>query len=84
VYQSQRALLMEIDRMRERMVTSASESGYTSEETIRFSQDLDHLIFEYQTLCKEAEIQRQSGKLLFRQMILLTKKQDILPTSKFG
>jgi stage 0 sporulation regulatory protein len=84
VYQSQRALLKEIDRMRERMVTSASDSGYTSEETIRFSQNLDHLIFEYQTLCKEAEIQRQRGKLLFRQMILLTKKQYILPTAKFG
>jgi len=84
VYQSQRALLKEIDRMRERMVTSASESGYTSEETIRFSQNLDRLIFEYLTLCKEAEIQRQRGKLLFRQMILLTKKQYILPTAKFG
>jgi stage 0 sporulation regulatory protein len=78
VYQSQLALLTEINRMRERMVTSASETGYTSEETIRCSQDLDRLIFEYQTLCKEAEIQRQRGKLLFRQMILLSKKQYVL------
>ena len=78
MYQSQMALLKEINRIRERMVTSASETGYTSEETIRCSQDLDRLIFEYQTLCKEAEIQRQRGKLLFRQMILLSKKQYVL------
>lgn len=81
MYQSQIALLKEINRMREAMVSSARETGLTSEETIRCSQDLDRLIYEYQTLCKEAEIQRQRGKLLFRQMILLTKRQFILAHS---
>jgi stage 0 sporulation regulatory protein len=78
VYQSQNALLKEIDRARELMVAAAMESGYTSEETIYRSQELDRLIYEYQTLCKETEIQRQKAKVLFRQMILLTKKQYIL------
>ncbi|GAM13739.1 aspartyl-phosphate phosphatase Spo0E family protein [Mesobacillus selenatarsenatis] len=78
MYHSQNTLLKEIDRARELMVAAAMESGYTSEETIFRSQELDRLIYEYQTLCKETEIQRQKAKVLFRQMILLTKKQYIL------
>ncbi|MBT2683614.1 aspartyl-phosphate phosphatase Spo0E family protein [Bacillus sp. ISL-37] len=78
MYQSQNALLKEIDRARNLMVAAAMESGFTSEETIYRSQELDRLIYEYQTLCKETEIQRQKAKILFRQMILLTKKQYIL------
>lgn len=78
VYQSKNALLKEIDRVRELMVAVALETGYTSEETIRRSQELDSLIYEYQTLCRETELQRQKTKVLFRQMILLTKKQYVL------
>lgn len=78
MYQSQLALLKEIDRKREEMVSVAQQTGFTSEETVRCSQELDKLIYEYQTLCRETEIQRQRGKLLFRQMILLTKKQYVL------
>ncbi len=78
MFQSQNALLKEIDRARELMVAAAQETGYTSDETVRRSQELDRLIYEYQMFCKEAELQRQKAKVLFRQMILLTKKQYIL------
>jgi stage 0 sporulation regulatory protein len=78
VYQTRIALLKEIDCMRNLMVATAGETGFTSEETIRCSQELDRLIFDYQKLCKETEIQRIRGKLLFRQMILLTKKHYVL------
>ena len=78
VYQSHLALLKEIDRKREEMVSVARETGFTSEETIQCSQDLDTLIYQYQTLCRETEIQRQKGKFLFRQMILMSKKQYTL------
>jgi stage 0 sporulation regulatory protein len=78
VYQSQNALLKEIDRIRELMVASALETGYTSAETVRRSQELDNLIYEYQSVCRETELQRKKTKILFRQMILLTKKQYIL------
>lgn len=78
MYHSQNALLKEINRVRELMVASALETGYTSAETIRRSQELDTLIYEYQSLCRETELQRQTTKILFRQMILLTKKQYIL------
>ncbi|MCM3123540.1 aspartyl-phosphate phosphatase Spo0E family protein [Mesobacillus sp. AQ2] len=78
MYQTQNALLKEIDRVRELMITAALETGYTSNETVRHSQELDTLIYEYQALCKETEVQRQKTKILFRQIILLTKKQYIL------
>ena len=78
MYQSQNTLLKEIDRVRELMVAAALETGYTSDETVRRSQELDRLIYEYQTLRKETELQRQKAKILFRQIILLTKKQYIL------
>jgi stage 0 sporulation regulatory protein len=78
VCQSQIALIKEIDRKRKQMVSLAKETGFTSEETVCCSQELDRLIYEYQTLCRETEIQKKRGKLLFRQMILLTKKQYVL------
>ena len=58
MYQMQIALLKDIDSKRKLMIASAQETGYTSEETIRSSQELDRLIYEYQTLCKEIEIQK--------------------------
>lgn len=78
MYHLQNALLREIDRVRKLMMAAALETGYTSDETVRRSQELDLLIFEYQTLCKETEMQRLKTKVLFRQMILMTKKQYIL------
>nr|WP_285291709.1 aspartyl-phosphate phosphatase Spo0E family protein [Bacillus sp. ISL-35] len=70
--------MKEIDRVRELMIAAALETGYTSDETVRRSQELDTLIYEYQALCREIEVQRQKTKILFRQLILLTKKQYIL------
>lgn len=78
MYQSQNALLKEINRVRELMMTAAIETGYTSVETVRRSQELDRLIYEYQTLSIETELQRKKAKVLFRQIILLTKKQYVL------
>ena len=75
MYQSQNVLLMDIDSMRKLMVASAQETGFTSMETIRCSQELDRLIFEYQTSCKDAKIRKQRGKYLFRGMIFFAKKQ---------
>ncbi|RSD28308.1 aspartyl-phosphate phosphatase Spo0E family protein [Mesobacillus subterraneus] len=60
------------------MVESAQVSGFTSDETVRCSQELDRLIYEYQCLCKEKELQRVRTKVIFRQMLLLAKKQYIL------
>jgi stage 0 sporulation regulatory protein len=41
-------ILEEISCKRELMMDCANKNGYTSEETIRYSQELDELINKYQ------------------------------------
>ena len=48
--QSTTHLLEKISKKRECLMTIASRSGMQSEDTIKISQDLDKLIFEYQNL----------------------------------
>jgi len=78
VYQMPNALLDEINRVREMMITVALENGFTSDEAVRYSQELDTLIYEYQKLCREIGLQRKKTNILFRQALLLTKKRSIL------
>lgn len=75
MYQSQSALLKDIDSLRKKMIACARETGYTSEETIRCSQELDLLIFHYQNIRKNSRINKQKGKFIFRKMIFTVKKQ---------
>jgi hypothetical protein len=42
-------LLEKIDLKREEMITTAMKTSFTSEETIKCSQELDQLIIHYQT-----------------------------------
>lgn len=42
------SLLTEIQSKRENMIECAMQTGYTSEDTIRHSQELDHLIYQFQ------------------------------------
>lgn len=78
MYQMPNALLDEINRVREMMITVALENGFTSDEAVRYSQELDTLIYEYQKLCREIGLQRKKTNILFRQALLLTKKRSIL------
>lgn len=48
-------LLKEIDRKRERMITTAMANGFTNAETIACSQELDILINQYQIKVKGLE-----------------------------
>lgn len=41
-------LLTEIQNKRENMIECALQTGYTSEDTIRHSQELDRLIYQFQ------------------------------------
>lgn len=41
-------LLVEIQNKREKMIESAILNGFTNDDTIRCSQELDKLIIEYQ------------------------------------
>ncbi|XBO87100.1 aspartyl-phosphate phosphatase Spo0E family protein [Bacillus licheniformis] len=49
-YVEKEALLVSISKKRQMMVEAAEIYGYTGDETIRRSQELDQLIYEYQKL----------------------------------
>lgn len=67
-------MLAEIQQKREKMIEAAKKNGLASEETIRCSQELDKLIYEYQCAIKKEQEHKKRMKISFRQMILLWKK----------
>lgn len=75
--QSQTAMLNAIDKMRDKMIAAARETGFNSEETMYCSQELDKLIYEYQTACQAFKIRRGKDGLLFQKAVFLTKKENI-------
>lgn len=50
IYVRKEQLLMSIDEKRKQMVEAAQAEGYTGETTIKYSQELDNLMNEYQHL----------------------------------
>ncbi|MDG3043944.1 aspartyl-phosphate phosphatase Spo0E family protein [Bacillus sp. B6(2022)] len=50
IYVRKEQLLMSIDEKRRQMVEAAQVEGYTGETTIKYSQELDNLMNEYQYL----------------------------------
>ncbi|MGN7174681.1 transcriptional regulator [Paenibacillus sp. FSL R5-0490] len=67
-------LLIEIQQKREKMIETARRNGMASQETVRCSQELDQLIFEYQCFIKREKEQKKRMRVSFRQMILSWKK----------
>lgn len=61
-------MLEEIQRMRIKMIDSAEKHGLTNEDTIRYSQELDQLIYQYQRMIQnnpkgQAELLFVFGKM---------------------
>lgn len=44
-------LLANIDMKRQLLIKITKDIGYTSEKTVKYSQELDMFIFEYQQIC---------------------------------
>jgi stage 0 sporulation regulatory protein len=63
-------MLDEINIKREMMIKSAEATGYTSEETIFYSQELDKLIFEYQCTFRNEPKQIKPLRNCFHQMLV--------------
>ncbi|WP_235816500.1 aspartyl-phosphate phosphatase Spo0E family protein [Bacillus massilinigeriensis] len=74
--QTRYRILDEIQRKREKMISSAEKNGFTSDDTLRYSMELDKLIFEYQSNYKE-EIQETEVNFSIKQMILIWPKACI-------
>ncbi|MBU8877597.1 aspartyl-phosphate phosphatase Spo0E family protein [Bacillus sp. FJAT-29790] len=70
-------MLTQIQEMREKMIDSAEKNGFTSEDTIRCSQELDQLIFEYQCILRQDQERKEEVKFSFKQMIMGWPKQVI-------
>lgn len=67
-------MIAEIKVKRELMIKSAKKSGFTSEETIKYSQELDELINEYQRAVGQTLRQNEEVKFAFKQMIMVWPK----------
>lgn len=63
-------MLEEIKVKREIMIDSANKNGYTSEETIKYSQELDELINEYQRTIPNSSNSNDDKSLGFIQIIM--------------
>ncbi|MEH7334832.1 aspartyl-phosphate phosphatase Spo0E family protein [Neobacillus drentensis] len=68
---NQSDMIEEIKAKRELMINSANTQGFTSEETIKYSQELDELINEYQKIMGKAPRQNEEVKFAFQQMIMI-------------
>lgn len=64
-------ILNEIQKKREKMIETAKNKGYTNVETIRYSQELDQLIYEYQCYCKRSKEQDVEVRIAFKQMMMI-------------
>lgn len=67
-------MLDEIQRKRKRMIETARKSGLTSDDTIRLSQELDRLIYEYQCLFSSLNRKEREPKFACRQLMLFWPK----------
>ncbi|MBN6889253.1 stage 0 sporulation regulatory protein [Cytobacillus horneckiae] len=75
---NQERLLENIHRKREVMVESAKTNGISSELTIRYSQELDVLIYEYQMLTTHSKrLQTGNIKMYFKEFIGALKKAAV-------
>lgn len=71
-----RLMLDEIQKKREKMIETANRKGFTSDDTIRYSQELDQLIYEYQ--CFFNGKREDEMKLNFRQMMFIIPQLQVL------
>lgn len=58
VHGAKKEMMKAIQQKREAMIRSAKETGYTSEETIKHSQELDKLILQYQLAFRQSNQKR--------------------------
>ncbi|WP_066066081.1 aspartyl-phosphate phosphatase Spo0E family protein [Neobacillus soli] len=67
-------MIEEIKVKRELMINSANTLGFTSGETIKYSQELDELINKYQRVLGQASRPNEEVKFAFKQMIMIWPK----------
>ncbi|MCL6571931.1 MAG: aspartyl-phosphate phosphatase Spo0E family protein [Bacillus sp. (in: Bacteria)] len=71
---SQYKIIEEIKVKKGLMIKSANTLGYTSNETVKYSQELDELINEYQREMRQTSKSNDEVKIIFKQMIMIWPK----------
>ncbi|AGK52825.1 MAG: Spo0E-like regulatory phosphatase [Bacillus sp. (in: firmicutes)] len=71
MYQENKNLLDEINERRSKLLDSAQKNGLRDEETVKRSQELDQLIFQYQKLIHKSPKRQEGKKLVLRTMMML-------------
>ena len=71
---NQNDMIEQIRVKRELMINCANTLGYTSEETIKYSQELDELINDYHRVMGQASRPNEEVKIAFKQMIMIWPK----------
>jgi stage 0 sporulation regulatory protein len=77
VQYNQKELLEEIQRKRALMIDSARRTGFTSDETVAFSQELDQLIYKYQCCLQDFLQEEQEVKIIMKQLMLFWPKTPV-------
>ncbi|MFK9094475.1 Spo0E family sporulation regulatory protein-aspartic acid phosphatase [Bacillus salipaludis] len=67
-------MIEEIKVKRELMINSANRLGFTSDETIKHSQELDELINMYQRTIGQTSRANEEVKFAFKQMVMIWPK----------
>ncbi|WP_413301666.1 aspartyl-phosphate phosphatase Spo0E family protein [Bacillus sp. 1P10SD] len=71
---NQNEMIEQIRVKRELMINCANTLGYTSEETIKYSQELDELINDYHRVMGQASRPNEEVIIAFKQMIMIWPK----------
>ena len=67
---------VEINKKRALMIDSARINGYTNEKTLRYSQELDVLIYQYLVFFRKKEY--VSGSTYYKNCKIICQNQRIL------
>lgn len=70
-----KTILVEIQKKRENMIELVHKKGLTSDDTIKCSQELDQLIYQYQLSFHQTKEQRGEGQRKIKQMVIWPKQK---------
>jgi stage 0 sporulation regulatory protein len=74
LFDSKKSMLIEIQKKRELMIDLAQTKGISNDATIQCSQELDQLIYKYQTFFYEKKRTIDDGKRMINYVIYPSKK----------
>ena len=81
MFQTNKPILEEIQKVRVKMIDSAQKNGLSDENTIRCSQELDQLIFEYQNKIHIRPQEQKEKKQVLNKMLVVWSKSLLASVS---